>query len=336
MDRIPDGSLTRRRLLAGAGGGLASVGGGVATYNVFLGYDRFTGTNLHVQDLDPLVSEHLRPSGETVATVDGYRIELDGDAVAVVDGDERVATVDPATDSPAEAAAVDDDLGFDDGPLEALVADLGALDAGEFEFVYDDYEPFFDLVATGDDRPYTVSALRGRRTADPATVEAFTGADPTEPKAVVEGLVGGFREHTSYDVPRYVAGSVEDNVVFGAWDLRRHFESPTDFESIVEGENTGLFCYELTRRSVEALQAVPAREQTTPVFAGYVKDSRHKHVYTIVASAIREDGDLVVPVTFVDYTHSTLYDDLRLRRVLGEGLEAYNDRHRATAIDWYR
>lgn len=327
--------LTRRQLLAGAVGGGAAIGGGRAIYNVVLGYDRFTGTNLRRQDLDPLVAEYLRPSGERVA-VDGYRVTADGDGVTVEDGDDHVTTLDPATDDPADAAAVDDELGLEDGPLEQLVADLGALAAGEVRYVYDSYPAFFELIETGTDRPYTVDALRGGKRADPALIAEVTGADPHDPKAVAEGLVEAFREHTNYDIPRYVAGSVEDNVLLGRRDLRQHFESPTDFEAILADEDSGLFCYELTRRSVEALQATPAPDQTTPVVGGFVRNRRHKHVYTVVASALRVDGELVIPVTFLDYTHSTLYDDLRLRRVLGEGLDAYDDGHRATSIAWYR
>ncbi len=331
--------LTRRQLLAAVAGSGVVVGGGKAVDNVFLGYDRLTGTNLQRQDLDPLVAERLSPSGERVATVDGYRITQDDGVVSIRDGDgdgdESLASFDPSTADPEDAAAVDEDLGLADGPLEQLVADLGALEAGDVQFRYDSYPEFFDLVAASEDRPYTVSALRGRRSVNATLIEGFANADPADPEAIVEGLVDGFREHTSYDVPRYAAGSIEDNVIFGLHDLRQYFESPTDFGSIVDG-NTGLFCYELTRRSVDALQAIPATEQTTPVFAGYVKDDRHKHVYTIVASAIREDGALVVPVTFVDYTHSTLYDDLRLRWLLGEGLDAYDARHRATSVGWYR
>lgn len=353
--------LTRRQLIAGAVGGGATVGGGGALYNVVLGYDRVTGTNLLRQNLDPMVADGFRPSEPHVATVDGYRIEQRDGVLSVseagTDG-EPLETLDPATDDPADAAAVDADLGLTDGPLEELVADLAAIEAGEMRFVYDSYPAFFDLIAEHEPRPYTVSAVRGYRGADPELVGNFADADPRDPEAVAEGLVDGFREHTSYDIERYLAGSVEDNVLFGARDLRKHFESETDFEAILEGEDTGLFCYELTRRSVDALQAVPAPDQTAPVVGGFVKDDRHKHVYTIVASVVRgrvsedegeegdgdgngdsnesETGELIVPVTFLDYTHSTLYDDLRMRRILGEGLDAYGDRHRATGIYWYQ
>lgn len=329
--------LTRRQLLAAAAGEVALVGSAKAADNVVLGYDRVTGTNLLRQNLAPLVLEDLQPSDGRVASVDGHSIAHRDGVIAVRDGaGDRLATLDPATDTAEEAASVDRELGLSDGPLEALVADLKALGRGNVRVVADSYPAFFDLVEGAESRPDAVSALRGRRTADPETVAAFAGADPTDPKATAEGLVDGFREHTSYDLPRYAAGSIEDNVLLGAYDLRQHFESPTTFDALAAGENDGLFCYELTRRSVEALQAIPAREQTVPVLAGYVKDDRHKHVYTIVASVVRSDDDLVVPVTFLDYTHSTLYDDLRVRRLTGEGLDAYGDRHRATSVAWYR
>ncbi|WP_312910923.1 hypothetical protein [Natronosalvus caseinilyticus] len=355
--------LTRRQLLAGLAGGGAVLGGGRAVDNVLLGYDRITGTNLVRQDLDPLVSAELRPSGTDVATVDGYRIEHRDGRFSLVGGNGRdddsgsdggdgngggggskededegsdvLTTVSPA-DDPADAAAVDREYDLEDGPLEQLVVDLGALESGDVRFVYDSYPAFFDFVRDHEASPYTVAALRGYRTADPDRIEAFSGADPADPEAVAEGLVDGFREYSSYDIPRYVAGSVEDNVIFGAYDLRQHFESGTDYEAIVDGENTGLFCFELTRRSVDALQAVHPLEQTVPVVGGYVRDTRHKHVYTILASVVDVDGETVIPVTFLDYTHSTAYDDLRVRWVMGEGLDAYDRRHRATSIDWYQ
>lgn len=330
--------VTRRKLLAGSSGGIVAIGSGRAVYNVLLGYGTITGTNLLEQDLDPLVAENLEPTGGHVADVDGYAIDYREGSVRVLDGRRVHRTLDTesASDDSADAAAVDRELELAGGPLEELVDDLGDLAAGEVRFEYDSYPAFFETVAAGDARPFTVQALRGRRTADPDVVETFTGVDPSDPEAVIEGLVGGFREHTSYDFRRYVAGSIEDNILFGRRDLRQRYESPTDFEALMAGEDTGLFCYELTRRSVEALQSVPAPEQRAPVVAGYVRDARHKHVYTIVASAIRDrDDELVVPVTFVDYTHSTQYDDLRLRRVLGEGLDAYGDGHRATSVDWY-
>lgn len=326
--------LTRRQLLAGAVGGGAVVGGGKAVDNVVLGYDRYTGTNLLRQDLDPLVLADLRPSGSHATLEDG-RIEHDDWTVAVRADGETLASLDVRRTDPDDAADRDAELGLSDGPLEELVADLGAFEAGRLRLEYSSYPSFFERCDGAETRPFTVAALRGYRSADPDVVADFADAPPENPLAVAEGLVDGFRDHSSYDVPRYLAGSVEDNVLFGAVDLRQHFESPTDFEALRSGENDGLFCYELARRSVEAFQAVPTTAQSPPVFGGYVKDDRHKHVYTILASVLRADGDLVIPVTFLDYTHTTLYDDLRATRVLGEGLDAYGDRHRATSIDWY-
>ncbi|MFP8957836.1 hypothetical protein ACLI4Y_14010 [Natrialbaceae archaeon A-CW3] len=344
-----DLDLTRRQLLAGVLGSGAVVGGGRATYNVLLGYDRFTGTNLKRQDLDPLVAQRLRPSGEDIATVDGHHLVYEGETVSAVPEDDAADAVTVSVeDDPADAAVLDDERGLEDGPLEQLVADLGAIDAldvrdpgkatepVQVRFTYDSYPDFFSFVDSHEARPYTVNALRGYRTADPGLIESFANADPADPKAVADGLVDGFRKHTNYDISRYAAGSVEDNVLFGARDLRQYFESPTDFDAIVADEDTGLFCNELTRRSVEALQAVSALEQTTPVVGGFVKDSRHKHVYTILASVVRDDsGDLVIPVTFLDYKYATLAGDLRIRRLTGEGLDAYDSHHRATSIAWY-
>jgi hypothetical protein len=169
--------------------------------------------------------------------------------------------------------------------------------------------------------------------ADPELVARFVDADLAKPEPVLRGLASGFREHAHYDAGRYVAGAVQDNVIFGAANLRESFREPVGFRALLADDGTGMFCYEFTNRSIEALHAVPAPEQRVPVIGARVMDTRHKHAYTAVASVVR-DGGLRVPMTFVDYTHATMYDDFNARGVLGEGLEAYDDRHRATAIDW--
>lgn len=323
--------LTRRRLLAGSAGGLAAVGGGVATYNVVLGYDRFTGTNLTIQDLEALVLADLAASGGQ--ELGGHRIRTDGDRLSVDDG---AAELHLDREGPADAAAVDEEFGLD-GSLRELVVDLGSIAAEEVEVVPASYPEFFDRLRTARTRPATVEALRGAgvRSVDPALVESFAGTASTEPRSLVEGLAEGFREFSYYDVPRYLAGSVQDNVIFGRRDLRARFESPADFESLAAGENDGLFCTELTRRAMEAFHAAPASEQRVPTFTGYVHDARHKHVFLLIGSVVRENGATTMPVTFVDYTYSTLYDDLRLRWALGEGIDAYTSRHRGDRIRWY-
>lgn len=331
--KVADRDLTRRQMLTLLGGGGVVLGGGKAADNVLLGYGVVVGTNLRDQNLAAVAGERLGPSSfET--TVSGRRIRLREREIRVRDGNGWRAV--PLSASPSEAANADAELELDGQPLEQLVRDIAAVKEGEFRFEFVEYEDFFRRARTAEPRPFTVEALRGDRfqRVDPATIESFAGATPKRPKAVIEGLVRGFRDHTYYDIPRYLAGSVEDNVLFGTVDLRKYFKTPTEYDAIESGETAGMFCYEFTWRSIEALHAAPARRQRTPVMGAMVYDERHKHVYTGVASALRENGELVVLMTFVDYTHTTLYDDLHLRWLLGEGLAAYDRRHRATEIYW--
>lgn len=329
--------LDRRGALKLLGGGVATLAGAKAADNVLLGYGVVVGTNLREQDLAALARTGFGPAAGHETRVGGVRVGYDGGAVTATAPDgERLAALPVGATDPATAAEHDADLGLSAGPLAELTADLPAARAGAVDFEFHRTDTFFDRVRDADARPFTVGALRSPlfRRVDPGLVRTFAGATPRDPPAVLEGLVAGFREHTSYDYERYLAGSVEDNVLFGSVDLRQHFESDTDFRALLAGEATGLFCYEFAWRSVEALHAVPAHHQSVPLVGTKVVDDRHKHVYTGLASALREDGRLVVPMTFVDYTHATMYDDLALRGVLGEGLEAYGDRHRATAIPW--
>lgn len=340
--RLP--SVTRRRLL-GAG---AAVAGAKAADNVLIGYGVLTGTNLQAQDLEPFVTERLGPSPFTTTVADA-ELSLASRAVHV-DGE----SYDLQSIGVDRARAADREHGLagagDRGPIAELAADWAAIGGGSHERTAEVVvEPqtigsFFETVRGADARPYTVAALRGSdlEPAAPETVRAVTdtdrgpAADPADPESVVAGLKRGFGERTSYDVPRYLAGSVEDNVLMRTVELREHFEDPVTFDALLEQRDSGMFCYEFVHRSVDALHAVPPQRQTTPVFAGVVTDRRHKHVYTVVASAYRRDGELVVPLAFVDYTHSTLYDDVGADAVLGDGLEAYNSRHRVTEIFWNR
>lgn len=325
--------LTRRRLLLAGGSGLATLGAARASYNVVLGYDSFTGTNVVEQDLDPLIEADLGPNDGLIATVEDVTIAIEQASLTVGhDGDTTQIAI--TEDGLTRARELESDLGLGEAVLSKLLEDLVAIDQGALRFVYQDYNAFFDRLAEHRTRPYTVQALRSRRTADPAMVEGFTGGDPADTHALVEDLADAFRERSYYDLPRYVAGSVEDNVIFGATDLRQHFESPTDFEALETGATRGLFCYELVFRSIEAFHSIPATQQVQPVFTGYVRNSRHKHAYTSIASVLRDGDELVIPVTFVDYTRATLYDDLRIRWLVGEGLDAYTERQRATEIFW--
>ena len=327
---LPD--VSRRRFLAGAGGTLAGGGAVRVADNVLLGYGELGyGTNLLKQDLAGLVADSIRVWYDERVADRRLRVADDDVVVSTSDGGHRL---DLRADAEV-AADLDADLGLG-GRLEALYADASDLVAGEYELAFSGPAAFFERVAGADSRPEAVTAIRGRtdRRVDPDVVERFAGVSPRRPAAMVDALVGAFREHTSYDLPRYLAGSVEDNVLLGAVDLRAPFEGRTDLEGLPADDGSGLFCYEFAVRSMEALQAVAPHVQRVPVAAAYVRDARHKHVYTGVASAVRENGDLVVPMTFVDYTHSTLYDDLGVTSVAGRGLTAYDDRHRATHVRW--
>lgn len=327
--------MNRRDALKAIGGGALALGAGKAVDNVLVGYGVLVGTNLRDQDLAAVVGERLEPATAWDAALDAHRLQRRGDRLRVLTpGGGVAADLSLSGATPSEAAAVDADLGLPGGPCEEVVADCRALRDGEFSFAFSEFEAFFDRLDGSQPRPYTADLLRGRRTADPESVVAFTGADPADPRETLVELAEAFRQEVYYDVARYAAGSVQDNVLMKAVDLRQQFRSDVSFDGLADDAAEGMFCYEFTNRSIEAVQAVPAYEQAVPVLGGGVVDDRHKHVYTAVGSAMREDGDLVVPVTFVDYTHTTMYDDFDLRGILGDGFEAYNERHRATDVFW--
>jgi hypothetical protein len=330
---VPSG-VTRREAVATTGGLLTGVGVFRAIDNIFLGYGQAgRGTNLLEQDLVDLVTARLELRLDE--SIGGTRVRIDDTAVVVStgDGDSRLAL---DADERSAARELDARLGLD-GRLAALYADARAVRTGEVRFRFSQPAAFFDRLRTGRTRPGVVGAIRGARDriVAPEIVEAFAGADPARPARVVEALVPAFREHATYDVPRYVAGSIEDNVLFGAADLREHFEDDVSYEAMrATDSDTGMFCYEFVTRSCAALQACSPRDQRVPVATAYVRDARHKHAYTGIASAVRTDGNLVVRMTFVDYTHSTLYDDFNATGLMGRGLAAYDARHRVSHVYW--
>lgn len=321
--------MERRRFLGLLGGGAGALATGVAVDNVFLGYETL-GTNLKKQDLAETTRERFF-FGPRRSEVNGVQVELEGPWLRV--GDEPETYRYPELTA-ADAAAVDRSHGLGGLVAEGVPTVRDVRGSSRFEF--HDYASFFRRVGAGDADAAAVELLRGVGGVDPSRVRAFTGASPASPEAVVEGLVDGFRTHASYDYERYAAGSVTYNVLFGVTDLRDSLEHPVDFEAMLGREDAvGMFCDEFTRRAAEALHAVPAREQRVPVFAGAVVDVRHRHVFSAVGSVLREDGEVVVPITFLDYTHTTMYDDLHARGLLGEGLDAYDRRHRADVVYWH-
>jgi hypothetical protein len=342
--------MRRRRFLGLAGGSALSVAGGVAVNNVLLGYGTVTGTNLHEQDLATKANDGLGPPAGRSVDLRGRTVEL-ADAGAVVDGDDLAWTA-----SREEVESFASDHGLPADALAQLVADVPRFREEEHAVKATGAAEFFERAAAADTRAHTVAALRGPRVRDvrPSLVEQFLDADPADPEAVAYGLVDAFRAHTFYDAPRYVAGAVEDNVLRETVDLREHFESPTGFGAMLDGENDGAFCYDFVYRSMEALQAVDAPDQTVPVVAGYVRDTRHKHAFTGLATVVREDGgggsesgtsgeggpgsgdgtEVTLLLTFLDYTPTTTAHSFGVTRAVGDDPDAYTTGHRATEIVW--
>lgn len=326
--------VDRRRVLRAAAVGGLGLGAAKAVDNVAIGYGPLVGENLHTQSLAALASEGLFVGQRTVAA-DGHRLSMVKGTLSVFDGEERRARFAVADTTPAEAAELDTELGLSSGPLEQVVSDVRELTSGTAPFAFGDLRETFERARAAEPRPYTAGLLRGGSLGvDPRLVGEFTAADPTDPEAVIRGLTHAFREKTDYDVPRYLAGAVQYNLAMDTVALRGPFESPVGWQALTDGETTGLFCNEYAKRSIEALHAADPRVQSPPTVGALVFDSRHRHVYTLAASVVRERGRLVVPTTFLDYMHSTLYDDYGLTGVMGEGLEAYDRRHRATTIGW--
>jgi hypothetical protein len=323
---------SRRDVLKGIAGGAGLLGAGRAVDNVLLGYGVVVGTNLREQNLGSLADRGFQPGGGPVPAGD-LAVAVDDDAVQIRGGSGDLASFDPRGTDAETARRIGGEHGIGDVTAE-LARDIGDIDAGDHTFEFYQVDQFFRRIRNANERPHTTGALRRWPwSANSEFVARFVGADLAKPDAVLRGLRSGFREHTHYDAGRYVAGAVQDNVIFGAADLRESFREPVGFRALLADDGTGMFCYEFTNRSIEALHAVPAPEQAVPVVGARIVDTRHKHAYTGVASVVRDDG-LRVPMTFVDYTHATMYDDFNARGLLGDGLEAYDDRHRATTIDW--
>lgn len=315
--------MRRRELLrAGAGGGLA-LGLAKALHNTTVGYGHFgLGENLRTQDLAAVARDRFRQPRRFAIDIDQYRIELaDGDRLLRTPNGEAV---------PWNTGNVPDSVATFRKGVEALAAD-------RVRFEFHGTEAFFDRLAAARQRPRLVDLVRGwqdRRT-DPETVAAFAGADPRDPGALLEGLVRGFRAETHYDAARYIAGSIEDNLVPGKPGLRDPLTPTVGFDPILaESGSVGLFCGEFVRLSMRAIQSVDPLEQSPPLIGAYVRDRRHKHAFTGVASVVGDGEDLLVPMTFVDYTDTTRYGDYRLDGVLGAGVDAYDTWHRADVIRW--
>lgn len=315
--------MNRRELLSfGVRGGLA-FGLAKALHNTVLGYGHVgLGENLHSQPLEEIARERFRLPEWYDTQVAGQRVRLRPSGPVVRTSDGRW---EPIPEDPTRSA------------LRRFRNDLQDLRTGSFRFAFASPDTLFRTVDAAETRPALVDVIRGhlQQRTDPETVEAFADVSPTRAEPLIRALVGAFREQTRYDFPRYLAGAVDDNVLPVNGNLRGPLRPDADLRTIHEAEDpVGLFCGEYTRLSIRAVHAVPARDQSPPLYGVYVRDRRHKHAYTGFGSVIDEEGELVLPMTFVDYTDTTRYGDLRLESLFGSGFDAYDTWHRADEIRW--
>ncbi|MFP8958858.1 hypothetical protein ACLI4Y_19320 (plasmid) [Natrialbaceae archaeon A-CW3] len=305
------------------------IAAATAVPGVLVGYRK----NLRNQNLTDLASQDLQVPLDKSITIDGYEVSVDTLNVQVSPSTDLHETLSCVAASDDEAAKLDAKYDLN-GTVEQLVSDLPQIDDEDYEFEYHGLSDFFDRLDEGKTRPFTVELLRGFNGTDPSTVQEFTNADPIDPQEIIQKLKDAFADKTSYDIPRYIAGSITDNLLFGTVRLRPFFEHDVDYQTLLTNSNTRMFCYEFTYRAIEALHAVPAHRQTYPVLGVGVHDSQHKHYYMGVASVIRENGQLVIPMTFVDYTRTTLSSDFGGRKLMDAELNAYDSHHHLTWIDW--
>ncbi len=327
-EKEKDIELNRRNLLKACIGGISSFGIFKSIDNVFLGYGTFVGTNLIEQDL-PFFAKtgfRIRP---TKIDVKDYKIYIDKDYIRISDKIELIEKI--SIDSTHKASRLDEYFGFD-GILKQISSDLSDINNGSYTFEFYSVKDFFNKLNESNPRGYTSEIIRGWPGGNPKTISEFTKPNLKYTREISENLIKGFRNRSYYDIPRYIAGSIEDNIIFGTVDLRSMFNREVDFKSLNK-DKSGMFCFEFVRRSIEALHSLPAYQQTPPVIGVFVGDNRHKHAYTGIASIIKED-ELKVPMTFVDYTHTTLYDDFKLTSLLGNGFNAYDKGHRVSYIKW--
>ena len=323
-------TMNRRNALKYLGGGVLAASGARVGYEV-TGYGTVSGTNVTEQELGPLAREHLRATPFDLSVRDG-QLRFDGKVLAFDNRAETRASVAVQETTPDAAAAEGEKYGVD-APFRELTADIQDLGAGDVTFEFSSNEAFFDRIEQATPRPFTVAALRGDSfgAPDPETLEAFAGSGPENPAALVAGLATGFRDHAHFDVERWIVFNVEDHVLLNTLPIGEYVSEHTGFEELADG-STGLYCWEDARRSLAALHAAPPHNQSPPVFGAVVTDDRHNHMYTGFASAIRDGQELVLPMTFADYSHSTMYDSYGLRWALGSGIDAYSTQHRATEI----
>ena len=316
--------LSRRRLLGSLSRALGS-GAFARVFYEYTGFGHLTGTNLREQSLEPLLRANLEPTAVAIPESE-VRVRVEAGNVLVEREAGNVVRI--GIDDPTPGAEAD-------LPRSVLAAatDLSDLDAGAFSVEFHSLARFFDRLSEVTPRPLAVASLRGsgyrRPTRD--AIRTFAGVDPSEIEVLISALATGFRDHSHFDWARYLGEVMRPlRVVKPPGTVNRTPES-TRFKALSTGQ-TGLYCYEYALRTVEAVHALPPARQTLPVFGALVIDERHNHAYAGLGSVFRDQEGLHVAMTFVDYFYATVLERYRLRWVLGEGIDAYDRFHRATAL----
>ncbi|MFB6283990.1 MAG: hypothetical protein ABEK59_08685 [Halobacteria archaeon] len=299
--------------------------------NIHFGY----GKNVTNQDVSSKVEENLTPASVHKGRMDGYDVKTDHDLISFSKKDNQIDTVNVGDRTVNEQSErIDATVG---SQLDLLPVHLDRIRSGEFEVKPMSMDSFFRYTEKNNSNHYATGVLRNKSHVDKKPqITEFSGAQPSDPENFLYSLSDSFQENATYDVHRYVAGSITYHVLMNKYDVRDLLEHDVDYEALNDNEQTAMFCYEFTNRSIEGLHSASPRKQDPPVFAGSVSDRRHKHVYTVVASLVTDGRDVEIPLTFVDYTYKTLYDGVGMDDLLGKDINGYDDHHRITDIYWRR
>lgn len=322
--------MNRRQALAAVAG--VAVGG-PALWNTALGYRGPLGTNVLEQPIEELAARGLEVR-ETILEADGYTIRADQAGVAISGDDGREESFELATasaDSVADVAAETTPL------LETVWTDLSVLSGDRYSVSVRPWEAFTTEVGARTLRPTATALVRSPtiEPADPNDVRAFTGGSPASTIELIESLGETFRERTTYDDWRYLLGSIDDYLVPFDVDLRSVVgPDATDFATLATREETALFCTELSARTIEAVYASAPEAQSVPMTAGWVMDTRHRHHYVALATAVSDGDGIELLVTLIDYTDVVKTADAHLEAVVSTNPNAVDRYHRADGIYW--
>ncbi len=315
--------MRRRELLRTGVGAGVTLGLARALHNTVIGYGQFgIGENLTEQHIGGLArAGYPGPNGGRLALGDGE----------LLIGTESVRYREDGTDEWTSVGAAETPES-----VQTLTSDIRSLQRGEFDVEVFPLEDFFEWIDQRQSRPTLLGLLRRQHAVRPdrSLIDEFTGIDPGNGKTLLGGLAEAFAESTTYDIPRYAAGSVQDNLLPVDVDLRGPFRPDIGFEQLVDADGIGLFCGEYTLLTNRALRSVPPADQSPPLRGLTVYNDRHKHVYNGVISVVESENGLVIPVTFVDYTFTTLRATVGLDNIAPGEKNAYGTGHRADRINW--